>query len=49
MLFRSYLKDPQAVRPGTIEPNQHLTDAEVSALTAFLSAQKSSGKEAVKK
>ncbi|MGZ4814781.1 MAG: c-type cytochrome [Terriglobales bacterium] len=44
-----YLKDPQSVRPGTIEPNQHMTDAEIKALTAFLSAQKSSGKEMAKK
>jgi mono/diheme cytochrome c family protein len=44
-----YLKDPQSVRPGTIEPNQHMTDADVKALTAFLSAQKSSGKEVATK
>jgi mono/diheme cytochrome c family protein len=45
-----YLKDPQSIRPGTIEPNQHMTDAEVKALTAFLSAQKSTGgKEVAKK
>ena len=44
-----YLKDPQSVRPGTIEPNQHISDADVRALTAFLSAQKSGGKEVAKK
>ncbi len=35
-----YLKDPQALRPGTIEPNQHLSDDDANALTAFLMAQK---------
>jgi len=37
----AYLKDPQAMRPGTLEPNQHLSDAEARNLTAFLMAQKS--------
>ncbi len=36
-----YLKDPQALRPGTIEPNQHMSDDDARALTAFLMAQKS--------
>ena len=31
-----WLKDPQSLRPGTIEPNQHLSDDEARALTAFL-------------
>ena len=44
----AYLKDPQAMRPGTLEPNQHLTDAEARSLTAFLMAQKSA-KQAGKK
>lgn len=35
-----YLKDPQALRPGTIEPNQHMSDDDARALTAFLMAQK---------
>ena len=39
-----YLKDPQAVRPGTIEPNQRLSDDEARALTAFLAAQKGAKK-----
>ncbi len=34
----AYLKDPQALRPGTIEPNQHLSDADARALAAFLSS-----------
>jgi cytochrome c1 len=31
-----YLKDPQALRPNTLEPNQHLSDTDARALTAFL-------------
>jgi mono/diheme cytochrome c family protein len=34
-----YLKDPQALRPGTVEPNQHISDDDARALTAFLMAQ----------
>ena len=37
----AYLKNPQAMRPGTLEPDQHLSDAEARSLTAFLMAQKS--------
>jgi mono/diheme cytochrome c family protein len=44
-----YEKNPQALRPGTLEPNQHMTDEEARALTAFLSSLKSSGKQAAKK
>ncbi|MFI5116148.1 MAG: c-type cytochrome [Terriglobales bacterium] len=45
-----WLKDPQALRPGTIEPNQHMTDDEARALTAFLMSLKSGGaQEAMKK
>ena len=45
-----WLKDPQALRPGTIEPNQHMTDDEARSLTAFLMSLKSTGaKEAAKK
>lgn len=32
----AWLKDPQAVKPDTTMPNQHLTDAEVQDLVAFL-------------
>ncbi|MGH9523311.1 MAG: c-type cytochrome [Terriglobales bacterium] len=35
-----WLKDPQALRPGTIEPNQHISDDDARALTAFLSSLK---------
>jgi cytochrome c1 len=37
------LKNPQALRPGTIEPNQNMSDQDAGALTAFLMAQKASG------
>ena len=35
-----WLKDPQALRPGSIEPNQHMTDDEARSLTAFLMSLK---------
>jgi mono/diheme cytochrome c family protein len=35
-----YLKNPQLLRPGNIEPNQHMSDDDARALTAFLMAQK---------
>jgi mono/diheme cytochrome c family protein len=38
-----WLKNPQALRPGTIEPNQNMSDQDAGALTAFLMAQKASG------
>jgi len=45
-----WLKDPQALRPGSIEPNQHMTDDEARSLTAFLMSLKSGGaQEAMKK
>ena len=44
-----WLKDPQALRPGSTEPNQHMTDEEALDLAAFLMSLKSSGtKEATK-
>jgi len=39
------LKDPQALRPGTIEPNRNLTDEDARALTAFLMSQKGSSRQ----
>lgn len=44
-----YLKNPQALRPGTLEPDQHITDAEAKALTAFLASLKSNGKQVARK
>jgi len=40
-----WLKNPQALHPGTIEPNQHMTDEEARALTAFLMSLKSGGEK----
>ena len=34
-----WLKDPQALRPGTAQPNLHMNDDEARALTAFLMKQ----------
>src|SRR5450631_3757015 len=34
-----WLKDPQALRPGTPEPNRNMSDADARALTAFLMKQ----------
>ncbi len=39
-----YLKNPQVMRPGTVEPNQHLSDENARGLTAFLAAQKGAKK-----
>jgi hypothetical protein len=36
------------MRPGTLEPDQHLSDSEARSLTAFLMSQKSA-KQAAKK
>jgi len=44
-----WLKNPQALRPGTIEPNRNMSDEDARALTAFLMTQKSSGKREAKK
>ncbi len=44
-----YLKNPQALRPGTIEPNQHLSDDDARALTAFLADQKKAPAQEVAK
>lgn len=44
-----WLKNPQALRPGTIEPNRNISDEDARALTAFLMAQKSTGKQEARK
>jgi cytochrome c1 len=45
-----WMKNPQALRPGSIEPNRAMSDEDARALTAFLILQKSGGKqEAAKK
>lgn len=40
-----YLKNPQALRPGTIEPNQKMSDDDARALTSFLMTQKAVSKQ----
>lgn len=45
----AWLKNPQALRPGTAEPNQNLSDEDARALTAFLSSQKGAGGRASSK
>jgi mono/diheme cytochrome c family protein len=44
-----WLKNPQALRPGTTEPNRNMSDDEATSLTAFLMSQKVSGKTEAKK
>jgi len=44
-----WLKDPQTMRPGTIEPNRNMNDEDARALTAFLMTLKSSSKLEMKK
>ena len=34
--IRTWLKDPQALRPGTMMPNLRLKESEIEALLAFL-------------
>jgi mono/diheme cytochrome c family protein len=45
-----WMKNPQSLRPGTIEPNRAMSDEEARALTAFLMSQKGgAAKEVAKK
>jgi mono/diheme cytochrome c family protein len=44
-----WLKNPQALRPGTVEPNRNMPDEDAQALTAFLITQKGSSREEKKK
>jgi cytochrome c1 len=43
------MKNPQALRPGTAEPNRAMSDEDAQALTAFLISQKGGGKTEVAK
>lgn len=43
-----WLKNPQELRPGVAEPNQNMSDDDARAITAFLMAQRGSGKEGTK-
>ncbi len=45
-----WMKNPQALRPGTAEPNRAMSDEDARALTAFLISQKgAAAKEVAKK
>lgn len=44
-----WLKNPQALRPGTGEPNRAMSDEDARALTAFLISQKGGAKQEVDK
>ena len=44
-----WLKNPQALRPGTIEPNRNMPDEDARAMTAFLASQKGSAKQEAKR
>jgi cytochrome c1 len=40
-----WMKNPQALRPGTIEPSRAMSDEDARALTTFLISQKGGTKE----
>jgi len=42
-----WMKNPQALRPGTMEPNRAMSDEDARALAAFLISQKGGGKSEV--
>ena len=44
-----WLKSPQVLRPGTIEPNRNMSDDEAKSLTAFLMTQKGAARKEAKK
>jgi cytochrome c1 len=44
-----WMKNPQALRPGTAEPNRAMSDEDARALTAFLISQKGGAREVAKK
>ena len=44
----AWLRNPQALRPGTSEPNQNLSDDDARALTAFLTSLKGTGARGAK-
>ncbi len=45
----NWLKDPQALRPGTQEPKRNMSDEDARALTAFLMSQKGHEAQEAKK
>jgi cytochrome c1 len=44
-----WMKNPQALRPGTIEPNRAMSDEDARALAAFLISQKGGAKKEMAK
>jgi cytochrome c1 len=44
----NWFKDPQTLRPGTPEPNQHMADADARALTAYMMSLKTRAKTEAK-
>jgi mono/diheme cytochrome c family protein len=44
-----WMKNPQSLRPGTVEPNRAMSDDDARALTAFLISQKGAGKTEIAK
>jgi mono/diheme cytochrome c family protein len=44
--IEAWLKDPQALVPGAIEPKRAFSDDEIKALTAYLTTLRESGKKA---
>jgi mono/diheme cytochrome c family protein len=44
-----WLKNPQSLRPATIEPNRNMSDEDAHALTAFLVSQKGAVRQEAKK
>jgi cytochrome c1 len=44
----NWLKNPQALRPRTIEPNRNMPDEDARAMTAFLASQKGSARQEAK-
>ena len=45
----SWLKDPQVLRPGSMEPKRQMSDEDARALTAYLMSLKGSAKQVAKK
>lgn len=45
----AWLKDPQALRPGSMEPKREMSDDDARALTAYLMSLKGSAKQVAKK
>jgi mono/diheme cytochrome c family protein len=44
----NWFKDPQSLRPGTPEPNQHMADQDATALTAYMMSLKTHAKTEAK-